>query len=118
MRTVRFQRGLWFTLCLAAVLVPALSAGAWQNAPASNQPAAGPATEGSGLIRNAPGAYQGYTLISPMTSTSVFLVDMQGRVVHSWETSLLPGAFGYLLENGQLLRSGAQPNSPFGGTVA
>lgn len=52
--------------------------------------------------------------MSPLTSTAVYLVDMQGRVVHTWETGLLPGAYGYLLENGQLLRSGAQPNSPFG----
>src|SRR4051812_22319964 len=97
---------------LIAVLIMVIGAMSAQT-PTANQPAAGPATAGVGLIRNAPGAYSGYTLVSPQQSTKAFLVDMEGRVVHSWETGSLPGAYGYLLENGHLLRAGAYPNSPF-----
>ena len=57
---------------------------------------------------------KGYTLVSPLTSTAVYLVDMQGRVVHTWRPASCPALTASLLENGQLLRSGAQPNSPFG----
>src|SRR5215471_19574281 len=59
-----------------AVMIPVLGAISAQN-PAATQPAAGPATDGLGLIRNAPGAYTGYTLVSPQQSTKTFLVDME-----------------------------------------
>src|SRR5262245_510893 len=76
---------------------------------AQNQPAAssaGPSTQGVGLIRNEPGAFRGYTLISPLQSTSTFLVDMEGRVVKTWETDSTPSSIAYLLENGNLIRAG------------
>jgi len=92
--------------------------GAAQSPAPSNQPAAGPSTTAAGLVRNAPGAFQGYTLISPDQATAVYMVDMQGRVVHSWETGRRPGAYGYLLENGNMLRSGDVPEQTFGGFVA
>jgi len=102
---------------LISVLIPVVGAMSAQN-PSANQPAAGPATDGLGLIRNAPGSYVGYTLVSPQQSTKTFLVDMEGRVVHVWETGSTPGAYGVLLENGHLFRAGAYPNSAFGGNVA
>lgn len=77
----------------------------------------GPATEGTGLIRNEPGAYQGYTLLSPLQSRTTFLIDMQGNVVRSWETDSTPASLAYLLENGNLLRAGAQAKPPFGGVA-
>jgi hypothetical protein len=117
MNITRLRYFRFFAASLIAVLIPVVGAMSAQN-PAANQPAAGPATDGLGLIRNAPGAYQGYTLVSPQQSTKTFLVDMEGRVVHSWETGSTPGAYGYLLENGHLLYAGAYPNSPFGGNVA
>jgi len=42
-----------------------------------------------GLVRNLPGAYQGYTVIAPLRSTSTFLVDMKGKVVHELEQRTL-----------------------------
>src|SRR5690606_27311618 len=39
-------------------------------------------------------------------------------VVRSWETDSTPSSLAYLLENGHLLRAGAQADSPFGGGVA
>src|SRR5262249_21302721 len=38
-----------------------------------------------GLTVNDPKAFQGYTLLAPMTSTRTYLIDMKGRVVRTWE---------------------------------
>jgi hypothetical protein len=85
---------------------------------AAQVPATGPATQGTGLIRNDPGAFQGYTLLSPLSSQTTFLIDMNGKVVHSWDTGSTPSSIAYLLENGNLLRAGALTPSPFGQGVA
>jgi hypothetical protein len=79
--------------------------------------AQGPAPQGVGLIRNDPGAFTGYTLISPLQSRSTFLIDMQGRVVKTWDTDSTPSSIAYLLDNGNLLRAGLAPNAPFGNTA-
>jgi len=77
----------------------------------------GPATQGIGLIRNDPGAYAGYTLLSPLQSTSTFLIDMNGRVVKTWEAGSTPSSIAYLLESGNLIRAGLATNPPFGNTA-
>jgi hypothetical protein len=74
--------------------------------------------ERTGLITNEADAFQGYTLISPLQSTTTFLIDMQGRVVKSWETGSMPGAYAVFLENGHLFRAGEYADSPFGPRVA
>jgi hypothetical protein len=106
-------------LLAAALCVVAINGVSAQNPPTPN-PASGtgPATQGTGLIRNDPGAFQGYTLISPMQSRTTFLIDMNGRVVKSWATDSTPSALAYLLENGDLLRAAIQTASPFGRGVA
>ena len=48
-------------------------------------------------------AEHGYTLFAPMTGTSAYLIDMQGRIVQHWALPYRPGAYGYLLDNGHLL---------------
>jgi hypothetical protein len=73
----------------------------------------GPATQGVGVIRNDPGSFAGYTLISPLQSTSTFLIDMNGRVVKDWDTGSTPSSIAYLRENGNLLRAGLAPNNPY-----
>ncbi|MHB1557575.1 MAG: aryl-sulfate sulfotransferase [Isosphaeraceae bacterium] len=60
-----------------------------------------------GLLINEPKALQGYTLISPFNSTRTFLLDMQGRVVHSWEAGCAPALSAFLLDNGHLVRPGS-----------
>jgi hypothetical protein len=60
-----------------------------------------------GLSINEPKALQGYTLISPFDSTKTFLVDMQGRVVRSWEAGCAPALSAFLLDNGHLVRPGS-----------
>jgi hypothetical protein len=71
-----------------------------------------------GLLVNEPAAYQGYTLLAPTNSNQTYLIDMQGRVVQTWKSDFIPGLGAYLLENGNLLRTGQIPNPPFfgGGT--
>lgn len=59
-----------------------------------------------GVSINNPQAYQGYTLIAGLNSTKAHLIDMDGRVVKTWETGVTPGASTYLLDNGNLLRTG------------
>jgi len=83
----------------------------------SGSPGDGPATQGIGLIRNEPGAYTGYTLLSPLQSTSTYLIDMNGRVVNTWATDSTPSSIAYLLESGNLIRAGLAPNPPFGTTA-
>jgi len=58
-----------------------------------------------GLVRATDAAYQGFTLFTPLRSQDVFLVDMQGRVVHRWETDSTPGNSVYLMDDGRLLRA-------------
>ena len=94
------------------VLISAIAAGWAQNpAPATED---GPSVAGVGLIRNDPGAFQGYTLVSPLQSTRTFLIDMNGRVVRTWETESTPSSLAYLLDSGNILRAGALPKSPYG----
>ncbi len=75
---------------------------------AQSPPAAVPAARTPskvGVMVNEPSAYQGYTLVAPLQSKMTYLVDMQGRVVHSWESRYTAGQDAYLLPNGHLLRS-------------
>ena len=58
------------------------------------------------------GAFEGVTLIWPLSSTEALLVDMQGEVVHRWETGSAPGAWAYLLDDGTLLVAGREDDDP------
>jgi hypothetical protein len=65
-----------------------------------------------GLMRRARRVSDGYILFSPLLSTTTYLIDRAGKVVHTWESELAPGASVYLLENGHLLRCSRQPEVP------
>ena len=67
-----------------------------------------------GLSINDPKAFQGYTLLAPMMSTKTYLLDMEGRVVKTWESDCNPALCAYLLEDGHLLRPGSVPQTSFG----
>jgi hypothetical protein len=56
-----------------------------------------------GLFRNDPRAFRGYTLFAPKHNTVIYLIDNEGRIVHSWRSRYEPGQTVYLLENGHLL---------------
>ncbi len=67
-------------------------------------PKAAPAK--AGVSVNDAKAYKGYTLVAALNSTKAYLVDMDGHIVKTWDTGVTPGASTYLLENGNLLRTG------------
>jgi hypothetical protein len=59
-------------------------------------------------------AWPGYTLFAPQTAgNTVYLIDMQGTVVHTWETPYPPGLYGYLTERGTLFYNGQIRNDSF-----
>ena len=64
------------------------------------------------LLYDKDNSYGGYTLISPMGSRTVYLIDIEGYVVHTWETEYTPGSYAMLLENGNLLRGGVLRGAP------
>jgi hypothetical protein len=44
-------------------------------------------------------------LVFPLQSSKTYLIDMQGKVVRTWQSRYAAGQDAYLLENGHLLRS-------------
>ena len=60
-----------------------------------------------GVLLNTDEAYEGYTLFSGLQGKTTYLIDMDGRIVHSWQSDYTPGNMVYLLENGHLLHTGA-----------
>ena len=66
-----------------------------------------------GLFRNDSGAFKGYTLFAPNRSTTTYLIDNKGRLVHSWTSSYTPGQSVYFLEDGNLLRTAHVGNASF-----
>jgi Arylsulfotransferase (ASST) len=57
-----------------------------------------------GLLINEPKAFRGYTLLNPMNTKTTYLIDIDGRVVKSWESKHNSMHAAYLLENGHLFR--------------
>jgi hypothetical protein len=51
-------------------------------------------------------AYEGYTLFAPLTTKKTYLIDMEGNLIHTWDSEYYPGLFAQLLPNGNLLRAG------------
>ena len=75
-------------------------------------PGGGPAVQ-RGLLLHEEGLTQpGYTLFSPVESETVYLVDLDGQVAHTWKTGYPFGGAVYLLEDGVLLRGGRKENNP------
>jgi hypothetical protein len=62
----------------------------------------------TGLIaHDAARAQPGYTLFAPMYGDgTVYLVDMDGKVAHTWRLPHRPGLYGHLLPNGHLFYGG------------
>ncbi|MFT5777136.1 MAG: hypothetical protein ACI837_000067 [Crocinitomicaceae bacterium] len=59
-----------------------------------------------GLLEWNAGVTDGYTLFTPENNSSVYLIDNCGEKVNEWTFTERPGLTCYLLENGNLLRSG------------
>ncbi|HVP10583.1 MAG TPA: aryl-sulfate sulfotransferase [Phycisphaerae bacterium] len=62
------------------------------------------AADKRGLILGTDAASAGYTLFAPLGSTTTYLVDLHGELLHSWPSRYAPGQAAYLLDDGSLLR--------------
>jgi hypothetical protein len=110
-RTVRAGLAAVLTLSLLALV-----AGSGANAQPDKPKAAPDKPKPKlGLLVNEPAACKGYTLIASVNSGNTYLVDMEGRVVNTWKSDVTQALSAYLLENGNLLRTGAVKNPPFFG---
>lgn len=58
-----------------------------------------------GLFYNTEDAWNGYTLMGPMFSDNVYLIDNCGELVHEWNLDSPPGLMVYLNESGELIRT-------------
>jgi hypothetical protein len=57
---------------------------------------------------------EGYILFCPMWSTTTYLINKEGEVVHSWQNSIFQDSQStYLLENGDLVRASLVATSSF-----
>jgi len=54
---------------------------------------------------DADNVFTGYTLFAPKHYTRTYLINNEGRLVHTWDSEYEPGQSVYLLENGHLLHA-------------
>ena len=66
-----------------------------------------------GLFFHNTGTEDGYVLFAPNSNTKTYLMDKCGRQVHAWTSAYRPGHAVYLLDDGNLLRTGDANNSVF-----
>ena len=55
---------------------------------------------------------KGYTLVTPSSDKSAYLIDMNGRIVHRWVFDTIDPGYGRILDNGNLLMSGSDVTLP------
>jgi len=94
----------WFILALASLVGELSSVDAqppFGGPGGFGRPAAKP-----GVSVKEPKATPGYTLVAALNSTKAYLIDLDGRIVKTWDTGFTPGASTYLLDDGHLLRTG------------
>lgn len=58
-------------------------------------------------------ASAGLTLFTSARDRMVYLIDLHGKVVHTWKMPYPPGSYGYLTEKGTLFYNGQIPNETF-----
>jgi len=94
------MKRLFCVLALAAALFGASLVAAKDSANQQSKDAKAK----SAVSINDPKAFQGYTLVSPMTSKKSYLIDMEGHIVRTWDGAGPPAITAYLLPNGNLMR--------------
>ena len=57
------------------------------------------------------------TLFQPLFGTTTYLINMDGKVVHTWEMDTGAGFSTYFLDNGDLLRSASRTAGMMGGMM-
>ena len=124
-REVAIARSLVVSAALfSAVCVGGCGTSTEQPESAVSEPTESPATadaredadagedEPRGLRLTTPEASPGYVLHNPNLSKTTYLIDIDGRVVHTWQSDYGPGGGSYLLENGHLLRAANIADAP------
>jgi hypothetical protein len=101
-------------LVITCAVLPWIFAHVSARAADDDKPSTAPPVK-LGLSINDLKAFRGYTLFAPMTSTKTYLIDMEGKVIRTWESDCSPALSAYLLENGHLLRTGTLDQQSFGG---
>lgn len=57
-------------------------------------------------------AFEGFTLFAPLSGDGkVYLIDLDGEVVHTWQMPYPPGQYGYLTERGTYFYNGKTPEN-------
>ncbi len=70
---------------------------------------------GNVLSQTNDNAFDGYTLFQPLFGTTTYLINMDGKVVHTWQMDTGAGFSTYFLDNGNLLRSASRTAGMMGG---
>ncbi|MCP4416785.1 MAG: arylsulfotransferase [Chloroflexi bacterium] len=65
------------------------------------------------IVNNRSSTDVGYNLFSPLGDTATYLIDEDGETVFTWNSTYRPGNAVYLLENGNLLRTGNTNSANF-----
>ena len=58
-----------------------------------------------GVFKNDSNAVNGYSLFSPLSDFTTYLIDNCGSVVNTWEFQNFPGMMTYLLDDGSVLKA-------------
>jgi hypothetical protein len=69
-----------------------------------DSPAAPRAKVKLGVSINDPRAFRGYALLNPMNKKTAYLIDLEGRVVKTWDSEHTSMHAAHLLEDGHLFR--------------
>ena len=109
---MRPARAAPLVVALAVLGVLATSTARAAQAPPAADATKPPDDEPRGLRLREPDAFEGYTLLGPLNSRNVYLVDMDGQVVHTWETTHRPGGQLLMLDNAHLLRAAHKEGVP------
>jgi Arylsulfotransferase (ASST) len=106
---------LFFVLLLGACGGPAPVE---EAPPADKKPEGGPppwmltaAEQPRGLLKNEPGASPGYVMFSPFSSDTTYLVNVEGKVVHTWTNEKAGDSF-HLQNDGSFYRLARIPEPP------
>ncbi|MCP3917354.1 MAG: hypothetical protein GY711_17545 [bacterium] len=97
---------------MSIALVVALVPLAAQDLPIGKPPTPVDEAPHRGLTLSTEHATPGYTLISPLLSDRILLIDSKGEVAHEWKTEHAPGGGLYFLENGHVMRVARKDDNP------
>ena len=89
-----------------------MTSGRWGSVAAALALLAATGGCGEGRTAQIPSYPDPVILFSPITSTSVFLMSLDGQKLHEWTTDTPPGYSVYLLPTGNLLRASSIPERP------